>query len=74
MGAGISTLPGTNNRFVCYARIQQPGTTAYDGYMLRTNQLAGTDQVLIERIDNGTIVNRLTSTRNSPPATSSSCA
>ena len=28
--------------------------------MLRTNQLAGTDQVLIERIDNGAIVNLLT--------------
>ena len=28
--------------------------------MLRTNQLAGTDQVFLDRIDGGAIVNRLT--------------
>ncbi len=43
-----------------YARLQQPGTSTYDGYMLRTNQLAGTDQVFLERVDNGAIVSRLT--------------
>jgi hypothetical protein len=58
--ARITTLPGTNNQFRLYARLQQPGTATYDGYMLRTNQLSGTDQVLIDRVDNGTIVNRLT--------------
>ena len=41
-------------------RVQQPGSAAYDGYMLRTNQLAGTDQVFIDRIDNSAVVNRLT--------------
>ncbi len=34
--------PGVEQpRSACYARIQQPGTSGYDGYMLRTNQLAG---------------------------------
>src|SRR5262249_25709474 len=37
-----------------YARLRQTGSSAYDGYMLRTNQLAGTDQVMLERIDNDT--------------------
>ena len=32
--------------------------STYDGYMLRTNQLAGTDQIYLERIDNGAFVNR----------------
>ena len=58
--ARIATLPGTSNHVRLYVRLQQPGSSAYDGYMLRTNQLAGTDQVLLERIDNGAIVNRLT--------------
>ena len=43
-----------------YVRIQQPGSSAYDGYMLRTIQQTGTDQVLLERLDNGAIVTRLT--------------
>jgi hypothetical protein len=60
VSARITTLPGTNNQFRLYARLQQPGTATYDGYMLRTNQLSGTDQVWIDRVDNGTIVNRLT--------------
>ncbi len=54
--ARISTLPGTNNQFRLYARLQQPGSSANDGYMLRTNQLTGTDEVYLERIDNGAIV------------------
>jgi len=58
--ARITTLPGTNNQVRLYARLQQPGSSAHDGYMLRTNQLSGTDQVLLERLDNGAIVNRLT--------------
>jgi hypothetical protein len=58
--ARITTLPGANNQVRLYARLQQPGSSAHDGYMLRTNQLSGTDQVLLERIDNGAIVNRLT--------------
>ena len=59
--ARVSTLPGTNNHIRLYARLQGPGASTYDGYMLRTNELAGaTDQIFIERIDNGSIVNRLT--------------
>ena len=58
--ARITTLPGTSNQLRLLARIQQPGTSTYDGYMLRPNQLAGTDQVLLERVDNGAVVNLLT--------------
>ena len=58
--ARISVLPGDNNQLRLYARLQQPGSGAYDGYMLRTNQLAGTDQVLLERVDNGAFVTLLT--------------
>jgi fibronectin type 3 domain-containing protein len=58
--ARLSTLPGANNQLRLLARIQQPGTSTYDGYMLRPNQLAGTDQILFERVDNGAIVNLLT--------------
>ena len=54
------TLPGTANSVRLYVRIQQPGSTAADGYELRTIQQAGTDQVLLERVDNGTLVTRLT--------------
>ena len=58
--ARIGTLPGDNNHIRLNARLQGVGTSTYDGYMLRTNQLAGTDQIWVERIDNGTFVNRLT--------------
>ena len=47
--ARITTLPGTNNAVRLYARLQQAGTAGFDGYMLRTNQLAGTDEVFLER-------------------------
>ena len=56
----IATLPGTSNSLRLYVRIQQPGSSASDGYMLRTIQQTGTDQVLLERLDNGAIVTRLT--------------
>ena len=58
--ARLSVLPGDNNQLRLYARMQQPGTSTYDSYMLRTNQLPGTDQVWLERVDNGTIVTLLT--------------
>ena len=59
-GRASPRFPGTSNSVRLYVRIQQPGSSAYDGYMLRTIQQAGTDQVLLERIDNGTLVTRLT--------------
>ena len=61
--ARVTTLPGTNNGFRLYARLQGAGSSAQTGYMLRTNQLAGTDQVLLDRLDGATIVNRLTISR-----------
>jgi hypothetical protein len=56
----ISTLPGTNNHVRLYARLKEQGSAAYDAYMLRTNQLSGTDEVYLERIDNGAHVRKLT--------------
>ena len=56
MGACRSTLPGNGNQFRLYARLQKAGLAAHSGYVLRTNQLAGTDQVMLERIDAGAIV------------------
>jgi hypothetical protein len=58
--ATVSTLPGTNNQIRLYARLQQPGSGTVDGYMLRTSQLSGTDELYLERLDNGTIVRLLT--------------
>jgi fibronectin type 3 domain-containing protein len=52
----IATLPGANNQIRLHARIQQPGTAAYDGYMLRAVPLSGVDALNIDRVDNGTIV------------------
>ncbi|HXG76135.1 MAG TPA: fibronectin type III domain-containing protein, partial [Gaiellaceae bacterium] len=49
----VAALPGTNNHVRLYARLREMGSAAYDAYMLRTNQLAGTDEVYLERIDNG---------------------
>ena len=56
----ISTLPGNGNAIRLYARVQAPGTSGYDGYMLRTNQLAVTDEIFLERIDNSSVVRLLT--------------
>jgi subtilisin family serine protease len=56
----LTTLPGTSNSIRLYARVQQPGSSALDGYMLRTVQQTGTDQVFLERIDNGSIKTLLT--------------
>jgi fibronectin type III domain protein len=58
--ARLSVLPGDNNQLRLLARVQQPGTAGYDGYMLRPNQLPGTDQILLERVDNGNFVSLLT--------------
>ncbi|HET6624048.1 MAG TPA: fibronectin type III domain-containing protein, partial [Gaiellaceae bacterium] len=59
----IGVLPGANNHIRLKARLQQVGTTGYDGYMLRTNQLTGPDEVALERIDNGVVVRLLTLNR-----------
>ena len=56
----VTVLPGTGNQFRLYARIQAPGSLAVDAYMLRTNQLAGTDEVYLERVDDSTFVRLLT--------------
>ncbi|HSG12702.1 MAG TPA: fibronectin type III domain-containing protein, partial [Gaiellaceae bacterium] len=58
--ARIGALPGSGNAIRLYVRLQSPGTSGYDGYMLRTNQLAGTDEVFVERIDNSSLARLLT--------------
>jgi hypothetical protein len=52
----VSVAPGDGAGARLYARLQAPGSSAVDGYMLRFNQVAGTDQVLLVRIDNGALV------------------
>ena len=44
--------------------MKDAGTATFDGYMLRVNELSGTDQVLLDRVDNGAFVNRLTVNRD----------
>ena len=61
--AKIGVVPGSNNHIRLKARLQQVGTSGYDGYMLRTNQLTGPDEVALERIDNGVFVRLLTLNR-----------
>ena len=58
--ARVSACPATTTRPSATRACRLPGTATYDGYMLRTNQLPGTDQILLERVDNGAFVNRLT--------------
>jgi hypothetical protein len=61
--ARVSTLPGNGNQVRLYARLQNAGSATHSGYVLRANQLAGTDEVLLERIDGGASVTRLTIAR-----------
>jgi hypothetical protein len=51
----IPVLPGVGNAVRVYARLQSPGSAAVDGYEVRFQQQSGTDQVFIDRIDNGAI-------------------
>jgi hypothetical protein len=53
--ATIATLPGNGNSVRLYVRLQTPGSSAVDGYMLLFNQLSGTDQVVLVRITNGAL-------------------
>jgi hypothetical protein len=57
--ARFATMPGNGNGLRLYVRMQQPGSSAVDGYVLRAVQQSGTDQVLLDRLDNGVLVNRL---------------
>ena len=51
----MTTLPGNGNAVRLYVRLQSPGSSAVDGYMLLYNQLSGTDQVVLYRMTNGAI-------------------
>ena len=58
--AKITTLPGNGNGVRLYVRLQQPGSSAADGYVLRWTQQSGADQLLVDRMTNGAFTNRLT--------------
>jgi hypothetical protein len=61
--ATVSTLPGNGNSFRVYTRLQSPGSSAVDGYMLLFTQASGTDQVTIYRITDGTLTQLATTNR-----------
>ena len=61
--ATITTLPGNGNSIRLYVRLQQPGSSAVDGYMLFFTQSSGTDQVAIYRITNGALISLQTVSR-----------
>jgi len=54
--ATIATLPGNGNSFRLYVRLQAPGSSAVDGYMLLFTQSSGTDQVALYRVTNGALI------------------
>ena len=58
--AKITTLPGNGNGLRLYVRVQQPGSSAADGYVLRWTQQSGADQLLLDRMTNNAFANRLT--------------
>ena len=73
--AQITTLPGMNN---AASPVRPPAAARhrrFDGYMLRTNQLAGTDEVYLERDGQRRALRRLADdrARSSRPATLCSC-
>ncbi len=53
--ARITTLPGNGNAVRLYLRLQTPGSSAADGYMLLFSQASGTDQVVLYRLSNGAL-------------------
>ena len=59
-GRALPRFPARRTRFVCTCASNSPARRPPTGTMLRTIQQAGTDQVLLERVDNGTLVTRLT--------------
>ena len=61
--ATVTTLPGNGNAFRLYVRVQQPGSSAVDGYMLLFTQSSGTDSVALYRITNGALTSLASATR-----------
>jgi hypothetical protein len=61
--ATVSTLPGNGDSFRVYTRLQSPGSSAVDGYVLLFTQASGTDQVTIDRITDGTLTQLATTNR-----------
>lgn len=51
----ITTLPGNGNAVRLYVRLQTPGSSAADGYMLLFSQASGTDQLVFHRLTNGAL-------------------
>jgi hypothetical protein len=61
--ARIAVVGGTGSQLRLKARLQQVGSSAYDGYMLRTSRLDGTDEIYLERLDNAALVRLKTVSR-----------
>ncbi|HXF97029.1 MAG TPA: hypothetical protein VNJ46_00265, partial [Gaiellaceae bacterium] len=51
--ATVAALPGNGNAFRLYVRLQSPGSSAVDGYMLLYAQASGSDRLTLYRITNG---------------------
>ncbi len=54
--ARLTTLPGVNNVIRLNVRLQNPGAAPITGYLIRANQLSGTDEIWLERFDNGSAI------------------
>jgi RHS repeat-associated protein len=52
----IPVKPGAGNTVVLYARLQTPASDSVDGYALVYTDLAGTDQIQIDRLDSDALV------------------
>jgi Putative Ig domain/Fibronectin type III domain len=66
VSARFATLAGVNNQLRLYVRLTQP-PGAVDGYMLRTNEQSGTDEVWLERMDDGSAARLLTISQELQP-------
>ncbi|MGH3135040.1 MAG: hypothetical protein ACRDPV_00925, partial [Gaiellaceae bacterium] len=53
--ATITTRPGNGNAVRLYVRLQSPGSSAVDGYMLLYTQRSGVDEIALYRITNGAL-------------------
>jgi hypothetical protein len=60
----VAAMPGSGNAVRLYARVQSPGSSAVDGYMLVYSQASGTDQGVLYRLDNNAITSVLTVNRD----------
>ena len=51
----VSTVTANGHRMWIYARFASPGTSGVDGYEVGITKQAGTDEVRLHRVDNGSL-------------------